>query len=249
MTGKRDRDEYLEQLWYMREGKKTSIEVLKKSMAGAFDLATLEELSFDRLVEMSPDSMNIGLTEEGVDQARQLIRAHRLAERLLHDVLGGEFEQGACEFEHTVSLELVDGICTLMGHPKECPHGLPIPEGECCRRHAKTALSFIIPLTELSLGQSARIAYVNCRNDQQIHKLDGMCIRPGTTVKLHQNYPAYVIECEGASIALDKDVAANICVWKDSHHVDNPDDSQPGEEEKPAHGFRKFINNIFSHNK
>ncbi|MBF0569704.1 MAG: ferrous iron transport protein A, partial [Candidatus Omnitrophica bacterium] len=82
------------------------------------------------------------------------------------------------------------------------------------RQATKSALSFIIPLTDIKLGESARIAYINCKNDQQIHKLEGLCIRPGTVVKLHQNYPTYVIECEGASIALDQEVVANISVWK-----------------------------------
>ena len=139
----------------------------------------------------------------------------RLAERLLYDVLGGEFESGACEFEHMVTLEVVDSICTLLGHPRECPHGLPIPEGECCKHSTRTASSSIAPLTELEVGQSARVAYVNCRDDQRLHKINGLHIRPGAVVRLHQTYPSYVIECEGANIALDKEIAFNICVWKE----------------------------------
>ncbi len=65
------------------------------------------------------------------------------------------------------------------------------------------------------MGRSARIAYVNCKDDQQLHKIDGLYIRPGTVVKLHQTYPSYVIECEGASIALDREIVSNICVWRE----------------------------------
>lgn len=215
MTKRPQQDEYLEQLWYMKEEGKASMYFFKKAMDGVFDQKTVAELSSEGLVEVNSDGTRISLTLEGESRARNLVRAHRLAERLLHDVMGGEFEAGACEFEHTVSLELVDGICTLLGHPKECPHGLPIPQGDCCKSSAGMALSFIIPLTGLKVGQSARIAHINCRNDSQIHKLESLSVRPGAIAKLHQNYPAYVIECEGSTIALGKEVAENICVWKD----------------------------------
>ncbi len=52
-----------------------------------------------------------------------------------------------------------------------------------------------------------------------MHKIDGLHIRPGITVTLHQKYPAYVIECEGGNIALDEQIASNICVWRDPAHL------------------------------
>ncbi len=67
---------------------------------------------------------------EGERRARQLVRSHRLAERLTQDVLGQSAEPSACEFEHLLGTEVVDAICTLLGHPRECPHGYPIPTGE-----------------------------------------------------------------------------------------------------------------------
>ncbi|MBF0123501.1 MAG: metal-dependent transcriptional regulator, partial [Candidatus Omnitrophica bacterium] len=211
-----------------------------------FDPKIIEELSLCGFIERSPEAVTIKLTLEGEARARQLIRAHRLAERLVVDVLGGgEVEDIACEFEHTVSLELVNGICTLLGHPKECPHGMPIPEGECCRQATKSALSFIIPLSDIKLGEYARIAYINCKNDQQIHKLEGLCIRPGVVVKLHQNYPTFVIECEGASIALDQEVVGNISVWK--NFKEDTDASQPkvsGQKDKVG-GLRGFWGSLF----
>ncbi|MBW1767541.1 MAG: ferrous iron transport protein A [Deltaproteobacteria bacterium] len=70
-------------------------------------------------------------------------------------------------------------------------------------------------MTELKIGQSGRVAYVNCKNDQRFHKMDSLQIRPGAVIKLHQKYPSYVIECENADIAMDKEVASNISVWKE----------------------------------
>ncbi|UCC94620.1 MAG: metal-dependent transcriptional regulator [Candidatus Omnitrophota bacterium] len=215
MNHKRERDEHLERLWYMREEGKNLMEVLKSAMGENFDASIIYELSYEGFVELSEEDNKIILTKKGDDYARRLIRAHRLAERLIYNILGSEFESGACEFEHTVTLELVDSICTLLGHPRECPHGMSIPQGECCQHSAKTAQCWVIPLTELEVGQSVRIAYVICKNDQQLHKIDGLQIRPGAVIKLHQSYPAYVIECEGANIALDKEIASSICVWKE----------------------------------
>ncbi|MBF0489275.1 MAG: metal-dependent transcriptional regulator [Candidatus Omnitrophica bacterium] len=207
-------DEYLEQLWYMKEAGQTSINTLKRNLTDSFDATLMDKLSKEGFVEISSNAKEIHLSDAGEKKARQLIRSHRLAERLLHDVLGTDFENGACEFEHIVSLELVNSICTLLGHPKECPHGLPIPEGDCCKSSDKTALNCVIPLNQLKLGTSARIAYVKSQNDQQIHRFESLCVRPGVTIKLHQKYPTYVIECEGGHIALDNDIAANISVWQ-----------------------------------
>ncbi len=240
-------DEHIEQLWYMKEQGKTSLDFFRKSMKHDFDPLVVEELARRGLIEQSVDPAVIKLTADGEARACQLIRAHRLAERLIADVLGGgDLEQVACEFEHTVSLELVNGICTLLGHPKECPHGMPIPEGDCCKLAKKAEFSFIIPLADLKLGESARIAYIHCKNDQQVHKLEGLCIRPGIVVKLHQNYPAHVIECEGASIALDREVVAHISVWKNFQgHAAVPLPKAACLEKNTVGGFGKLIGRFF----
>ena len=219
MNKKHEKDEHLERLWNMKEKDIDSTDNLKSVLGNDFSNDIVDELSSDGLVDMKESGKKITLTKKGEDAARQLIRAHRLAERMLHDVMGGDFETGACEFEHIITSELIDSICTLLGHPKECPHGMPIPQGECCKSSAKIAQSSVAPLIELQVGQSSKVAYVNCKNDQELHKIDGLHIRPGAIVKLHQTYPTYVIECEGANIALDKDVASNICVWKQPDHL------------------------------
>ena len=221
MNHKCEKDEQLEKLWYMKEQEKETVDNLKASLGKDFNADILDELSNEKLIQLDKKSGNVSLSKSGEDRARQLIRAHRLAERMLHDVMGGDFETGACEFEHTVTSELIDSICTLLGHPRECPHGMPIPRGDCCKASSKTMQSSVIPVSDLKIGQSARVAYVNCNNDQQLHKIDGLQIRPGAIVKLHQNYPTFVIECEGANIAMDERVASNICIWKESKHQIN----------------------------
>ncbi len=218
MGRKREKDEHLERLYYMKEDGTDLTATLKDTMKENYDAAIINELSSEDMVQLSQDNNTILLTEKGDDYTRQLIRAHRLAERLLYDVLGGDFESGACEFEHTVTGELVDSICILLGHPETCPHGSPIPQGRCCKESCRTAQSSVVPLVELEVGQSARVAYINCKSDQQLHKIDSLCIRPGTIATLHQRYPTYVIECEGSNIAMDQQIASSICVWRNPQH-------------------------------
>jgi DtxR family Mn-dependent transcriptional regulator len=211
MDRKRIKEEYLEILWHMKEDDNPSLAFFKEEAAESYRPELLGELEAEGIVEISGASVR--LTERGCEATRQLIRAHRLAERLVHDVLGVEYERGACEFEHIINQDLVDSICTLLGHPRQCPHGMPIPEGECCRQQAKAVESSVIPIAQLQVGESARIAYVYGDTDQQLHKLDNLLIRPAALVKLHQRHPSFVIECEGSVIALDDRVAANIFVW------------------------------------
>ena len=87
-------------------------------------------------VSIGDGSMIVDLTARGRQRAADIIRRHRLAERLFTDSLAmdseTEIEQQACKFEHILSPEATDKICTFLGHPKTCPHGAPIPPGKCC---------------------------------------------------------------------------------------------------------------------
>src|SRR6266568_6055035 len=87
-------------------------------------------------VSIGDGSMVVELTPRGRQRAADIIRRHRLAERLFTDSLAleseSEIEQQACKFEHILSPEATDKICTFLGHPRTCPHGAPIPPGPCC---------------------------------------------------------------------------------------------------------------------
>ena len=89
-------------------------------------------------VSTGDGSMIVELTARGRQRAADIIRRHRLAERLFTDSLAldseTEIEQQACKFEHILSPEATDKICSFLGHPRTCPHGAPIPPGACCAR-------------------------------------------------------------------------------------------------------------------
>jgi putative ABC transport system ATP-binding protein len=94
-------------------------------------------------VSIGDGSLIIELTPRGRQRAADIIRRHRLAERLFTDCLAldseSEIEQQACKFEHILSPEATDKICTFLAHPRTCPHGAPIPPGPCCGRAAEFA--------------------------------------------------------------------------------------------------------------
>jgi len=75
----------------------------------------------------------IELTEKGRKIAKRIIRAHRLTEVLMKEALKTEIqEKTVCGMEHHMNEEFMNALCTLLNHPRECPHGHAIPKGKCC---------------------------------------------------------------------------------------------------------------------
>jgi DtxR family Mn-dependent transcriptional regulator len=88
----------------------------------------------NRLVEQGNvellDNKRLRLTPKGRAIARSIVRRHRLAERLLVDVIGLEWEKAhreADRWEHAISAEVEEKLVALLGDPATCPHGNPIP--------------------------------------------------------------------------------------------------------------------------
>jgi putative ABC transport system ATP-binding protein len=126
-------DHLLERIWITNEeGSKALIE--PSHTLGMLDPAVmLKKLAELQLVELRDSE--VVLTPRGETRARDVIRRHRLAERLFRDtfaMMDPEMDSQACRFEHIISPELDEKICTFLGHPKTCPHGNPIPRGPCC---------------------------------------------------------------------------------------------------------------------
>jgi DtxR family Mn-dependent transcriptional regulator len=158
----------------------------------------------------------IRLTDKGRETAGEIIRRHRLAERLVVDVIGmtlEESEADACEFEHLLARGVTDAICTLLGHPRFCPHHHPIPEGGCCRRAAAQIDSVVTSVDRIAIGEEARVAYLSAAQMTRLQKLSSFGIVPGATIRLLQRYPSFVLQCEETQVALEQEIARNIYVW------------------------------------
>ncbi len=179
--------------------------------------AQIDFLRRENLIEIDGKG-RVRSTAEGKILADRIIRRHRLAERLISDVLVVKnvdlFEESACDLEHVLTEELADSICTLLGHPTACPHGRPIPPGACCSERRTKLKSLIAPLDELATGAEGKIAYISTGDHERLDQLTSMGLFPGTRVKIHQKQPALVILFEETTLALDREIAREVHVWR-----------------------------------
>jgi DtxR family transcriptional regulator, Mn-dependent transcriptional regulator len=206
-------EEALSVVWEEREKGVSGAGALKTSIIDKVKEDMLDCLAREGYVAADKDT--VIFTEIGETKAKDITRRQRLAERLLMDVLElsrKETDSSACEFEHILSKEVEEGICTLLGHPKECPHGLPIPPGECCAKANGYLESIVVPVSKLVPGEAGRIVYVLTRAHPQLHKLMSLGVIPGTRIALHQVSPSFVIQVEETQLALEKELADEIYV-------------------------------------
>lgn len=208
-------DEFLERIWTQREnGKDDSSELLAllSLQDGERWLKSLEEIGLVVL-----QSGRVSLTSAGEREAEQIIRRHRLAERLFADVFQTSeevWEREACELEHQTVLtsEAVSAICAFLGHPPTCPHGRPIPRGECCHTFTREIRPYVIPLTEARVTDQYRISFITPKNPRRLDRLAVLGILPGSTIRIHQKQPSYVIRIGETDVALDPEVVKDIYV-------------------------------------
>ena len=178
--------------------------------AGAGDLQALQAGGYLRL-----EGPHVLLTEVGERRARDVVRRHRLTERLFKDLLAvsdATMELQACELEHILSPEATDSVCTLLGHPPTCPHGKPIPPGACCGTYQRSVRPLVTGLAHFELGATGRIVFIAPKFHDRMDRLAALGVIPGSEIRLHQRSPSYVIEVGETTIALDPEIAGEIFV-------------------------------------
>jgi len=208
------KDELLEILWHLHECHSLNLGSLREHDADNLFEGYLSKLSSSGLIKMDGDE--IIFTKAGETSAKAIVRGHRLAERLMVDVLGKKVEdteQAACEFEHILDPGIVDSICILLGHPRQCPHGALIPEGKCCVDLKNSTKSIVTSLSELKAGTSAKVAFISSKDNERMHRLLSLGFTPGTKIKVQQKSPTLVLEIAQSQIAIDSDVGNDIKVW------------------------------------
>jgi len=207
-------EEILELIWTIDE---ENGEVERNSLIKKIPLPSAEQILNSLIQEdyvIISDS-KVALTKKGLANARLVIRRHRLAERLLNDVLDVKedaMDSSACKFEHILDEEVTTSICTLLGHPVTCPHGKTIPAGECCEKANKEIRPVVMPLSDLKSGDEAKIAYIVTKYHGRLDRLSSMGLLPGVKIHLHQRQPTYVIQMGETQIALDTAIARDIYV-------------------------------------
>jgi DtxR family Mn-dependent transcriptional regulator len=206
-------DELLESMWTLREDGKLSRANLIESCTVEGCENILLELDKNGWIDMKGE--NIDLLPRGEKRARELVRRHRLSLRLFYDLFaldGAEAE--ACKFEHILSPEVTDSVCTLLGHPPNSPDGKPIPRGECCAMFRQEMKPLVAPLADLMPGEQAKIVFITPGSHSRLDRLSAMGVVPGSVVKLHQKRPSYVIQLGETMVAVDRDITKEIFVKK-----------------------------------
>ncbi|MBF0610643.1 MAG: metal-dependent transcriptional regulator [Magnetococcales bacterium] len=209
------RDELLEMLWRLSERHDTTLTSLRRFDEEQRYEGYLREFAHSGYVRLEGE--RIYFTDKGLARARDIVRRHRLAERLLVDVMGKsaqETEEVACEFEHILAAELVNAICTLLGHPTTCPHGLPIPEGECCQKEQQVVDMAVVPLSRVAVGQEVRIASIDTQDAHQMNRLLVLGLLPGAHMTVLQKYPTLVVQVERRQIAFEESIGNQLRVWQ-----------------------------------
>ncbi len=207
-------DEALESLWelFEKEGpsaENVSLEELKNSSLG--NISALEGMHRDGLIEISPGG-RVKFTEAGRLRARDITRRHRLAERLFADILAlNEYEEDACRFEHAISPEVEEAICTFLGHPPTCPHNRPIPRGKCCKLYTKKVTPLVASLADSQVGEDYKVVFLRT---PMIDRLASIGLVAGSMIRLVQKRPSYVIKVDETTIAVEEEVAKGVFVKK-----------------------------------
>ena len=130
-------------------------------------------------------SGRIELTSKGKEIAQHLVLRHRLAEKLLTDVIGLEWSRAheeAERLEHGISHEVVDLLLKRFGRDSRCPHGVPLFGGMAKLRRKHGA----VRLSEAEVGHLYEILRVYEKDPMFLDFLENFDLRPGARVRIHQ---------------------------------------------------------------
>jgi DtxR family Mn-dependent transcriptional regulator len=125
---------YLKAIWHIRErGEAVKISSIAKmlNIRQPSVVQMLKKLNGKNLV--SYNKAGVKLTEEGQEIGSSMMRNSRLLEVLMDSALKVEIdEEMVCGIEHHMNKQFTDALCTMLKHPRKCPHDNVIPIGNCC---------------------------------------------------------------------------------------------------------------------
>ncbi len=208
-------EEIMEAIWCAGENKAYSVDAIKKKCIIDFSEDDLLELEKNGLIVANGNK--ILFTSEGKPLAEAIMRRHRLAEVLVSSILklkSADMEEVACKVEHSLVAEVEESICTLLGHPGICPDGKLIPKGKCCEKRLRVVNNTVISLDKLKPSEKGKITYIKPGSHSNLHHLISIGLQPGVVVTVHRINPAFCIKFENTELAMDREVAKNIFVWK-----------------------------------
>jgi len=126
---------YLKAIWHIKErGEDVKISIIAKmlNIRQPSVVQMLKKLNVKNLVDYN--KAGVTLTDEGERIGASMMRNSRLLEVLMDSALKVAIdEEMVCGIEHHMNKQFTDALCTMLGHPRKCPHEHEIPIGECCK--------------------------------------------------------------------------------------------------------------------
>lgn len=185
---------------------------------------TVGRMERDGLVIVSSDR-HLELTPSGRDKATRVMRKHRLAERLLSDVIGLDWayvHEEACRWEHVMSERVEQRLFDLLGKPEESPYGNPIPGlEELGGQQAPSFADGLVTLTDAMARYSPEQTVTILRLSERIQvdpelltQLDEGGLRPGAKISLAQvgDYISVRVPDIQGALELPPQVSAHVFV-------------------------------------
>ncbi|GAA3582668.1 metal-dependent transcriptional regulator [Klugiella xanthotipulae] len=185
---------------------------------------TVGRMERDGLVVVSGDR-HLELTATGRRKAVNVMRKHRLAERLLSDVIGLEWEfvhEEACRWEHVMSEQVERKILTILGDPTESPYGNPIPGLDDIGGSETTPFSYgVINIVDAVIQSEGLVTRIIRRLGEPVQvdpellgQLKVAGVIPGNTAVFSRNGSYVVVQVEGfeEGLELPNEVAGHIFI-------------------------------------
>lgn len=211
-------EEYLEVIYKLEEKEgvaRTSDIVRELRVTFGTVTNTIKRLEKRGLIIHEPYK-GIKLTEKGKRIALNIIRYHRLSERLLTDILRidwSEVHDEACKLEHSISERVAKAIEAELGYPKSCPHGNPIPNEK-----GIMILENVKDLASLKPGEEGIIVRVIREDSEFLKYISELGLIPGAKVLVEEKAPfkgPIIVKIMGSRYAISIDVASAIKVKAD----------------------------------
>jgi len=211
-------EEYLEVIYRLEEKKgsaKTSDLAKELNVALGTITNTIESMEKQKLVTHKP-YRGVKLSAKGQKIAVDVVRRHRLSERLLTDILRLDWSKAhdaACKLEHAIAeADIIKPLEEALGRPETCPHGNPIPS-----ESGSVTEEELEPLSDLGLGDEGTIVKVTDENPELLQYLSKLGLVPGVDVWIEEKAPfngPVTVRVMDARFALGRNVASVIWVKK-----------------------------------
>lgn len=206
-------EEYLETIYKLsQKGSVRPTQIADAiGVSGPTVTATLRRLEAQGLT--TREGNEISLTAEGLSQSLNVVRRHRIAERLLVDALGfplDEAHEDACLLEHALSPRVLQALELFLDNPSVCPHGHPIPGSD-----GTVSTVAGTPLSDLSTEQECFVLQLGEDDDEVLTYLTGLGLVPGARLVVREVAPfggPLLVDIEGASSAIAREMAERVLV-------------------------------------